>query len=434
MDNNKESSLEEGFSRIFTDCFAETTHASEFLVIMGVNANPGQEQQNYAATFYVEANPAKEDGYLHNEDFTSARSSIQTVESSEIEKMRQNAIRAGIGSIYMPAPDEVAPEAEIPTPEKMQNILDVHFDKAAEGFLISYLRSNTSQERMLAYNVSGSRRKNLRNALEGLSQEERLGRLEGLCGRIKDVYLDSRYRVDSDKVLAKEFSALADEGEMYRGLLPNEVVDTLIEMVRPQRNIYSAHVEWITNKVMSSSLNAFTEWAREYCSLNESNALNVGRLREELDDALTEAFPIGRYDSTTPTEALTDIGVLCDLVTECFETEYGAGTDKLINDLDFLLEEAEVYKGMLPHGAIELFDQVVRPVPNIFSEDSPWVINQNIPEGIEAYKGWLRECSMLKDDDGPTELKRRKERVRYWRKKVDATITNGLAVGWSGLS
>lgn len=425
--NGEGMSPEEGFSRLFTECFAKTTHAHEFLVILGVNANPGQEQQNYAAVLYAEGKPSKE-GYLRKEDFQFSRSSTQSVKGSEIEKMRQNAFRQGIGSIYLPAPDVVEPGAEIPAPDEMRKLVDVHFDKAAEGFLMSYLQSTSAQERMLAYNVGASRRKNVRNSLEGLSQEERLGRLEELCGRIKDVYMGSLAAAGNENRVAGEFLSLADEAEMYRGLLPNGIVDTLVEMVKPQRNIYSANAEWVTNKCMVSSLKSFIEWAREYCALDESNAAVVGRLREELDEALAEAFPIGSYDRTTPGEALTDMANLCDLVTECFETEDGAGTDKLINDLDFLLDEAKAYRTVLPYGAVELLEQVVRPVPNIFSQDSPWVINQNLPKAMEAYKRWLGFCCRLSDAKEPAELKRRKDRARYWRKKVDAATAGGLAV------
>ncbi len=427
MNDEGGMSPEEGFSRLFTGCFAKTTHAHEFLVILGVNAEPGQEQQNYAAVLYAEGKPSKE-GYLHREDFQFSRSSTQSVKGSEIEKMRQNAFRQGIGSIYLPAPDVVEPGTEIPAPDEMRKLVEVHLDKAAEGFLMSYLQSTSAQERMLAYNVGISRRKNVRNALEGLSREERLGRLEELCGRIKDACMGSLTTAENENSLAKEFLSLAEEAEMYRGLLPHAVVDGLVEIVRPQRNIYSANAELVTNKCMVSSLKSFIEWARKYCALDEGNAAEVGRLRKELDEALAGAFPIGLYDRTTPDEALTDLAALCDMVTECFETESGAGTDKLINDLDFLLEEARAYRTVLPYGAVDLLEEVVRPVPNLFSQDSPWVINQNIPEAMEAYKRWLGFCSRLRDAKEPAELDRLENSVSYWRRQVDHATAGGLAV------
>lgn len=429
MNDNNDMPLEEGFSRIFTDYFANISHPHKLLIITSVNdtAKPGQ-QQNYATILAVRTNSPKEGNYLSKEDFSFERGPTYAVESSAIKGMCQTMARAGLISFYLPAQPAPTPATEMPSPQERERAIEGYFDKAAEGFFLSYLKSGALQNGLFNHNVETSHKKNFHRVLEELPQEERLGRLEGLCSRVKDRYIQPLFMAKPENAIARELSLFADEVELYRGLLPKEVVETLLEIVKPQRNIYSANVEWVRNKSLLSTLNIFTEWAREYCSLDESNAATVGRLRNELDDALTDAFPIGKYDRTTPSEALTSIGQLCDMAAENFEIEYGAGTDKLIKDLDFLIEEAEAYKSVLPHGAIELFEQVVRPIPNIFSDDSPWLINQNIPEAIEAYKKWLGFSCKLRDANELGELKQLKKSVSYWRKQVDSAITSGLAV------
>lgn len=328
--------------------------------------------------------------------------------------------------------------------------LELTMSRAAKKLADMYCDSEAADKEIEQHNKRAEKLSEIHDSLETIQKVRRedewsqervqaaaLNQLEKFCYHIVNSYLGSNADLSTEAELefGKDLSFLMEGLEMFDGVLPSAVTETLRETAVPREKDPCGY---FINDEIADTLSAFMGWARKYC---ESESMEEAeRLRAVVDvvqsRGLCESYGVktglpGWFDS---------FAELADFALKIVQPTRKVSDWFIVRKLREQAEKAKLSRGFIPAYVVDYFVEIVEPEElyvwdgSSTTAEDVGAVRDNIVELLEAYKAWGRGyCGLSVSGDfdcAPEEF----ERVRELKAGLDKLLEESSPVSAEWLS